>query len=148
MGDHVVTVVIPSAAGLYLEALAAVSAHGRYASGSAASRAMRQSRALRDRKTFGGVSQFLSQFGFRAAPLARKPLILNIRRDVRVVVRLRGGAASARHLAVARADLRTRAEADEGARLENESGDVHRVLPKQFFAQSIQRLLATECVAM
>jgi hypothetical protein len=35
-----------------------------------------------------------------------------------VVVRLRGGAASARHLAVARADLRTRAEADEGARLE------------------------------
>ncbi len=38
-----------------------------------------------DRKTLGGVSQSLSQFPFRAAPLARKQLILNIRRDVRVV---------------------------------------------------------------
>ena len=36
-----------------------------------------------------------------------------------MVVRLRGFAATARHLAVARADLETRAEADEGARLEN-----------------------------
>jgi hypothetical protein len=31
------------------------------------------------------VSQFLSQFGFWAEPLARKPLILQVRRDVRVV---------------------------------------------------------------
>src|SRR3990167_4354796 len=38
-----------------------------------------------DRRPLGGVSQFLSQFGFWAEPLARKPLILKIRRDVRVV---------------------------------------------------------------
>jgi hypothetical protein len=37
--------------------------------------------------------------------VARKPLILK-RRDVRVVVRLRGEAATARHLAVARAEFR------------------------------------------
>ena len=37
-----------------------------------------------------------------------------------MVVRLRGEAATARQLAIARAELRTRAEADEGARLENE----------------------------
>ena len=34
-----------------------------------------------DRGTFGG----LTQFGFRAQPLARKLLLLNTRRDVRVV---------------------------------------------------------------
>src|SRR5438876_5373433 len=38
-----------------------------------------------DRRPLGGVSQFLSQFGFWAEPLARKPLILQMRRDVRVV---------------------------------------------------------------
>ena len=38
-----------------------------------------------DRRPLGGVSQFLSQFEFRAEPLARKLLILNMRRDVRVV---------------------------------------------------------------
>ena len=38
-----------------------------------------------DRRPLVGVSQFLSQFWFRAEPLARKPLILNKRRDVRVV---------------------------------------------------------------
>jgi integrase len=36
----------------------------------------------------------------------------------------------------------------EGARLENDSGDAHRVIPKHFFAQSIQRLPATECFSM
>jgi hypothetical protein len=38
-----------------------------------------------DQRPVGGVSQFLSQFGFWAEPLARKPLILQMRRDVRVV---------------------------------------------------------------
>ena len=38
-----------------------------------------------DRGTLGGLTQFLTQFGFRAQPLARKLLILKIRRDVRVV---------------------------------------------------------------
>ncbi len=38
-----------------------------------------------DRGTFGGLTQFATQFGFWAEPLARKPLILKIRRDVRVV---------------------------------------------------------------
>ena len=38
-----------------------------------------------DRRPLGGVSQFLSQFGFWAEPLARNPLILKTRRDVRVV---------------------------------------------------------------
>jgi len=37
------------------------------------------------RRPLGGVSQFLSQFGFLAEPLARKALILKVRRDVRVV---------------------------------------------------------------
>src|SRR5213595_3347318 len=37
-----------------------------------------------DRRPLGGVSQFLSQFGFWAEPLAQ-PLILQMRRDVRVV---------------------------------------------------------------
>ena len=70
-----------------------------------------------DRRRLEGVSQFLSQFSFRADPLARKALILKIRRDVRVVVRLCGFhlrasryggqvAASAGHLAVARAGLK------------------------------------------
>jgi hypothetical protein len=36
----------------------------------------------------------------------------------------------------------------EGARLENDSGDAHRATPKDFFAQSIQRLPAAECVLM
>ena len=49
---------------------------------------------------------------------ARKLLILQIRRDVRVV---------------------------EGARLESESGDAHRVIRKHLFAQSIQQLPDTEC---
>ena len=38
-----------------------------------------------DRRPLGGVSQFLSQCSFRADPLACKLLILNMRRDVRVV---------------------------------------------------------------
>jgi hypothetical protein len=42
--------------------------------------------------------------GFRAHRFGRKPSILK-RRDVRVVVRLRGYAATARHLAVARAEI-------------------------------------------
>jgi hypothetical protein len=45
---------------------------------------------LRDELTglhegFRDESQFLSRSGFRAGPLARKPLILKTRRDVRVV---------------------------------------------------------------
>jgi len=38
-----------------------------------------------DRRRLEGVSQFLSQFSFRADPLTRKQLILKTRRDVRVV---------------------------------------------------------------
>ena len=41
--------------------------------------------ALSDRSTLGGLTQFATQFGFRARPLARKQLILKTRRDVRVV---------------------------------------------------------------
>jgi hypothetical protein len=36
----------------------------------------------------------------------------------------------------------------EGARLENESGDSHEEILNHFFAQSIQRLPATECLSM
>ena len=36
----------------------------------------------------------------------------------------------------------------EGARLENDSGELHQVVPKHFFAQSIQRLPATECFSL
>ena len=36
----------------------------------------------------------------------------------------------------------------EGARLENDSGELHRVIPKHLFAQSIQRLPAAECLSM
>jgi len=61
---------------------------------------------------------------------------------------VRGGAATARHLAVARADLRTRAEADERVRLESEAGQPHRATPKHLFTQLIQRLPAAECLLM
>ena len=40
------------------------------------------------------------------------------------------------------------AGAVDQARLENESGDAHRVIPKHLFAQSIQRLPAAECLLM
>jgi hypothetical protein len=36
----------------------------------------------------------------------------------------------------------------EGARLENDSGELHQIVPKHFFAQSIQRLPATEYFSM
>jgi hypothetical protein len=36
----------------------------------------------------------------------------------------------------------------EGARLENDSGELHRVVPKHLFTQSIQRLPAAECLSM
>ena len=36
----------------------------------------------------------------------------------------------------------------EGARLESDSGDAQQVIPKHLFAQSIQRLPATECFSM
>src|SRR4029077_10215458 len=36
----------------------------------------------------------------------------------------------------------------EGARLENESGDAHRVIQKDLFSQSSQRLPATRCSSM
>ena len=56
-----------------------------------------------DRSTLGGLAEFLTQFGFWAGPLARKPLIPLSRRDVRVV---------------------------EGARLESDSGEHHQATPK------------------
>ena len=68
-----------------------------------------------DRRPVGGVSQFLSQFRFRADPLARKQLILKTRRDVRVV---------------------------EGARLESNSGEAHRTTLERLVAQSLQRVSA------
>ena len=34
------------------------------------------------------------------------------------------------------------------ARLENDSGELHRVIPKHLFTQSIQRLPAAECLLM
>jgi hypothetical protein len=43
---------------------------------------------------------------------------------------------------------RTRAKADEGARLEIDSGRAHRVIPKHLFAHSIQRLAAVKCSSM
>ena len=36
----------------------------------------------------------------------------------------------------------------EGARLENDSDEPHRAIPKHPFAQSIQRLPAAECLLM
>jgi hypothetical protein len=36
----------------------------------------------------------------------------------------------------------------EGARLESDFGDAHRVILNHLFAQSIQRLPTTECVSM
>ena len=36
----------------------------------------------------------------------------------------------------------------EGARLENDSGELHRVIQKHLFTQSIQRLPAAECLLM
>ena len=41
--------------------------------------------AVSDRGTLRGLTQFATQFGFAAQPLACKLLILNKRRDVRVV---------------------------------------------------------------
>jgi hypothetical protein len=52
---------------------------------------------------------------------ARNLLILQVRRDVRVV---------------------------EGARLENDSGELHLATSKHFIAQSIQRLAAFKCTWM
>jgi hypothetical protein len=40
------------------------------------------------------------------------------------------------------------AGAVDQARLENDSGELHRVTPKHLFAQSIQQLHAKECAAM
>src|SRR3954471_10867666 len=62
-----------------------------------------------------------TQFGLPAQPLACKLLIRKTGRDVRMV---------------------------EGARLENDSGDAHPVIPKHSFRQSIQRLPAKECASM
>ena len=59
-------------------------------------------------------------FALYCVQAARKWLILK-RRDVRVV---------------------------EGARLENDSGELHRATPKHLFTQSIQRLPAAECLLM
>ena len=67
------------------------------------------------------TSQSRHSLLLRGSPPAGKLLIPLERRDVRVV---------------------------EGARLENESGDAHRVIRKHLFAQSNQRLPATECLSM
>jgi hypothetical protein len=42
----------------------------------------------------------------------------------------------------------TRAEADEGARLENDSGELHRVTLKHLFAQLNQQRPAAESLSM
>jgi hypothetical protein len=63
------------------------------------------------------TSQSRHSLTLSGSPPSGKLLIPFVRRDVRVV---------------------------EGARLENDSGDAHRLIPKHFFAQSIQRLPATE----
>jgi len=67
------------------------------------------------------TSQSRHSLLLRGSPPAGKLLIPLERRDVRVV---------------------------EGARLENDSGEPHRVIPKHLFAQSIQRLPATESFSM
>ncbi len=72
---------------------------------------------LAEYKPHPGTLGFEGGFCDNQIRTARKSLILK-RRDVGVVDR---------------------------ARLENDSGDAHRVIPKHFFAQSIQRLPATEC---
>jgi len=64
------------------------------------------------------TSQSRHSLVLRGSPPAGKLLIPIERRDVRVV---------------------------EGARLESDLGDAHQVIPKHLFAQSIQRLPATEC---
>jgi hypothetical protein len=70
--------------------------------------------AVSDRGTLGGfLHNSLHNLGFRAHPLARKPLILNIRRDVRVV---------------------------EGARLESEFLERHQATPKRLNAHGISDL--------
>jgi integrase len=67
------------------------------------------------------TSQSRHSLLLRGSPPAGKLLIPLKRRDVRVV---------------------------EGARLENDSGELHRVVPKHLFTQSIQRLPAATCRLM
>jgi hypothetical protein len=67
------------------------------------------------------TSQSRHSLLLQGSPPSGKLLIPLARRDVRVV---------------------------EGARLENDSGDAHRVIPKHLFAQLIQRLPAAECLSM
>jgi hypothetical protein len=69
----------------------------------------------------GVTSQSRHSLLLQGSPPSGKLLIPLNRRDVRVV---------------------------EGARLESESGEAHRVTPKHLFTQSIQRLPATECASM
>jgi integrase len=69
----------------------------------------------------GLTSQSRHSLRLAGSPPSAKLLIPLERRDVRVV---------------------------EGARLENESGEAHRVIPKDLFAQSIQRLPVAECFSM
>ena len=57
-----------------------------------------------------------------------------------MVVLLRGYAASAGHLTLARAELQERAEADEGARLESECLERHRATPRHVNAHAISEL--------
>ena len=67
------------------------------------------------------TSQSRHSLVLQGSPPSGKLLIPLKRRDVRVV---------------------------EGARLENDSGDLYQSTPKHFFAQSIQRLPAAECLLM
>ena len=85
---------------------------------------------LRCRTFFAGRKPFMAKlFGRREERSAtyaiirfdRSQVVDSKRRDVRVV---------------------------EGARLESGSGHAHRVILRQLFAQSIQRLPATECLSM
>ena len=57
-----------------------------------------------------------------------------------MVVHLRGVAATARHLAVARVVTQTRAKADEGARLESETRQRYQATPKRANVYAISEL--------
>ena len=77
--------------------------------------------AVSDRRTLGGVTQFATQFGFRADPLARKQLIPKTRRDVRVV---------------------------EGARLESDALEPRRDVPTHLFSRPFTDLTPRGCLSV
>ena len=65
-----------------------------------------------------------------------------------MVVCVRGEAATARHLAVARTGLTRERRRMKDQRLESDSGDSHRATPKHFLLQSIQQLPPTRYSAV